>query len=366
MNLSEQTLSALLRNSDLHIYPLTEKNPDSLTPVQMAHLYIKSALLSTFMEYIKEQLWLKNREDKVLGEDTPYIDFISPFFENYLAPIFFLKDFLIDSGPKKIKKITKDAKAIEARVLSLILESPSREQKDFAVQSLQEMTEHFLQEEKRQEGSSQDLGHNGPCLYTTFDNFDGIFNLDYRLDKNMVIDNTVKERLYQGAGVGVQSGYSTILLALHNLGLTPGNKVIDLGSGYGRVGLVFSLLQPDTSFIGYEYVPHRVEASNNTCEFLDLQDNLSFKVQDLSLESFELPDADVYYLYDPFTDGTYRKVLEQIFEVSRRKKITIVTKGNARDWVLDAANENEWPEPVSIDEGNLCIFRSSAIKQVLI
>ena len=137
-----------------------------------------------------------------------------------------------------------------------------------------------------------------------------------------------------------------------------GSSIVDLGSGFGRVGLVYSLLRPDIKFIGYEYVPHRVEVSSNAARSLDLEANLRFKVQDLSSQLFKIPIADVYYLYDPFTEETYQYVLKQITELSKKRKITVVTKGNARSWLTEIACKNSWPDPLVIDKGNLCICRS--------
>jgi hypothetical protein len=364
MNLSEQTLLDLLIDSNSKslsqdFYSLRKDEEGYLSPSQMAALYTNSALLVTIMNFLKDQLWIQNATDKKCGQQTSYEEFITPFFSKELLPILFLKDFLMSRGASKIKKITKDSRAIEKKVISLILERSSIVQKKFLIASLKRMNIHYLQEEKEQEGVDQLIGHQGLQLYRTFDRLDDVFNLDYQLDRDMVVDPLTKERLYERAGVGVQSGYSTILLAMDFLNTKQGGKVIDLGSGYGRVGLVCSLLRPDIDFTGYEYVAHRVDIGNKACSFLNLGDSLNFETQDLSLESFDIPDADVYYLYDPFTKETYQYVLRQIVEISKRKDITIVTKGNARSWLVDLSIENSWPTPTYIDEGNLCIFKTS-------
>ena len=350
MNLSEKKLLDLLEGN---------KSESFLSPIQLAHLYIHSALLITAMDFLKEQLWLKKQKDKKHERETSYESFITPFFLKELSSIKFLKDFFIKKGPLKIKKISRDSQAIEAEVLGVIIQLSGDDKKSFTIQALHKMTEHFLYEEKLQKGKKENQGHQGLRLYRTFDNLDKVFDLNYQLDRDMVIDYKAKERLYQNAGVGVQSGYSTILLAIHNIELDQGSKIIDLGSGYGRVGLVCTLLRPDIIFIGYEFVPHRVKAANNACQAFGLQKSLSFIVQDLSLETFKIPDADVYYLYDPFTKETYAYVLQQIADLSKRKAVTTVTKGNARDWLMDISKENSWPAPVCIDDNNLCIFRSA-------
>jgi len=363
MKLSHETLLTLLEESssnriNSNFYNLKENEEGYLDPLKMANLYINSALLVTIMGFLKEQLWLKNEEDKKLNKKTSYEDFLTPFFLNELAPVSFLKKFLIDSGSEKINQIKRSSKDIESQVLSLIIERSNSDQKIFAIKSLDEMTKKFIHEEKNQEGRAQSLGHKGLCLYRTFDNLDDLFDLNYELDKEMVVDYSAKERLYERAGVGVQSGYSTILLALDRLEAKEGSTIIDLGSGYGRVGLVCSLLRPDIKFIGYEYVPHRVEVANNASKALKLQQNLNFKVQDLSLKSFKIPEADIYYLYDPFTKETYVHVLNQLIAMSKNRVVTIVTKGNGRSWLIEISKENSWPDPIIIDEGNLCIFKS--------
>lgn len=325
-----------------------QKMQTELSPTQLAHLYTKAAFLSTAMKFIKEQLWLSNQK-----QSTQYQEFLTPLFENQLQSLCYLKEFLLEEGAKKIDRIAKKSTKIENEILEIIQQQNLKDQKTFLVQALENMIPHFVLEEKEKDDGSERIR-----LYRTFDRIDEIFDLNYQLDVDMERDTFHKERLYQGAGVGVQSGYSTILLALEHLKLQAGNTVVDLGSGYGRVGLVTNLLHPEVTSIGFEYVPHRVDVSNIASEALGLEDNLSFFAQDLSVESFKIPKADVYYLYDPFTKETYDYVLEQIVQVSKDQPVTIVTKGNARGWLLDIASEHGWPKPTYLDEKNLCIFKT--------
>jgi hypothetical protein len=363
MNLSETKLLALLqgnqaRDDGPRLYLVKKGEEGYLSPADMAHLYISAALLITIMDFLQGQLWLKTNEDEERGVHTSYTDFLTPFFSAELAPVLFLRDYLINSGADHMKEVQNKTLAIEAGILSFVIASPEDDRRLFLVQSLVEMTVHFLHEENEQAGRPLHHGHKGLQLYRTFDNLDRVFDLDYGLDTDMEVDLTTTERLYQRAGLGVQSGYSTILLALHGMRAERGSRVVDLGSGYGRVGLVFALLRPDMKITGYEYVPHRVDVSNRAAESLGLQDSLHYAVQDLSSVSFSIPDADVYYMYDPFSDDTYRHVLEQLVAVSKSRAITIVTKGEARGWLTAVAEEEDWLSPQMIDYGNLCIFRS--------
>lgn len=363
MHLSEQSFLSILQSDPAQFETsMPARTTHTSHPQTMAQLYVHAAMLATFTEYLSEQLWLQKREDKTSGTETTYQAFLEPFFETELPSALFLKDFLLINGSKQIKAVNKHTSRIASHLIAGVMACSSDTQKAFLIESFGQMSKRFLYEESLQAHHPQSEGHLGPCLYRTFDDVDELFDLRYELDRDMEKGDQ-KERLYPGSGANVQSGYSTILLALHHLDLQTGSKVIDLGSGFGKVGLVCSLLHPDVEFIGYEYVSHRVDVSNEASQFLDLGQNLQFITQDLSLPSFQLPVADVYYLYDPFTKETYQTILEQIVDVSQTQPVTVVTKGNARKWLLELAEENNWPAPILIDEGNLALFSSAASSQ---
>ena len=332
MNSSQQIFLSLLKSEEIE---------ETLSPEQMSYMFTNAAMLSTIMNFVSEHLWL--------NKNVPYNDLMGPLFNKELASIKFMQDFIIDSGIDEIKSIIRIANKIESMSLSLVSECCPKMQKVFITESLSEITKHLLNTE---------YGRLRSLFYRTFDRLDDFFDLNYKLDQNMTIDTSTNERIFQGAGIGVQSSYSTILLALDALNPHAGSCMIDLGSGYGRVGLTCSLLRPDINFIGYEYVEHRVDVSNCASELLKLDNNLSFIAQDLSLESFKIPEADIYYLYDPFSKETYNHVLKQIVEISKRKMVKIVAKGDARKWIKDVANHNAWPLPESLDDGHLHIFSS--------
>ncbi|EQC52197.1 methyltransferase domain protein [Bacteriovorax sp. DB6_IX] len=349
MTLSQETILNSFLSDNLINY-------DELESKTIAEVYILSAFLKTACDYLKEQLWLIKNETHE-NHDT-VSSFYTTAFQEDLKTLNFLKDILI-SNKGSYKKTRKKALTMEHNALNYIAKEPRTQRKTFLIKALEEMSQFYNVEERAQEGRLQSLGHNGPRLYRTFDNIDDLFNLNYTKELDIEFDPNEKERLYAGAGVGVQSGYSTILLALENLNLSEGDRIIDLGSGYGRVGLVYSLLRPDLEIIGYEFVSERVDIANEAKNDLNLSDSLAFYAQDLSLDSFELPIAEVYYLYDPFTAETYEYILNQIVEVSKKQKVTIVTKGNAREKLVAVSRKNGWPEPLLIDESNLCIFTSA-------
>lgn len=196
-------------------------------------------------------------------------------------------------------------------------------------------------------------------LYRAFDRIDDILGIRYSLDLGMSSDPAQSERLYEGAGIGVQTSYPSILLALRRASPREGARVLDLGSGYGRVGFVIGLLRPDISFAGYEYVDHRVRDAIEVAARSGFA-KVDFFTQDLSRADFKIPTADIYYMYDPFSRETYGYVLDQLLALGETNAITIITKGRANTWVEDAVRNRGWTLDNDCDRGFVTLFHSPA------
>lgn len=204
----------------------------------------------------------------------------------------------------------------------------------------------------------RDGKHDPHVLYRAFDKIDDVLGLEYSSDTGMVVSPTGTERLYENSGAGVQTSYVTIFNVLDHLNLPKGAHLVDLGSGFGRVGLVTGLWREDLRSTGYEYVEHRVKASRASADRAGISSRVQFFTQDLSDEQFEIPSADAYYLYDPFSAGTYEHVFAQIEKISQRRPVVIIAKGGARAAFLKCVDGSRWSEPVSRDENTLMVFHS--------
>jgi hypothetical protein len=95
----------------------------------------------------------------------------------------------------------------------------------------------------------------------------------------------------------LQTPYHELIQVCDLLQLTQGLKVVDLGAGYGRLGIIIGFIYPDVFFDGLELVPERVTEGNRIFKQLKLA-HASLKAVNLTLESFELPEADIYFIYD--------------------------------------------------------------------
>ncbi|MBC7458145.1 MAG: SAM-dependent methyltransferase, partial [Bdellovibrionaceae bacterium] len=293
--------------------------------------------------------WIQSKKAE---NDINFNKFIKKFFKLELTPVLFLHAFLESSSVEGIRLAGKNAVLIETTLVQAIKTKSYVDQKTFSITTLQLMSElfefeHQLNLQKKEDGDDISLS-----LYRTFDVLDQIFELNYILDE--IAPAEPKERLYEGAGVGVQSSYVTTLMALRYLNPAKNSRFVDLGSGYGRVGLVVGLMRPDIDFIGYEFVEGRVNIANNTSKNLGIDQHVHFHTQDLSAQDFQIPPADAYYIFDSFSDETYKHVLARLQEIALTKKMTVVTKGNARLWFKNA----NWSAPQEFNDGNLCLFRS--------
>lgn len=137
----------------------------------------------------------------------------------------------------------------------------------------------------------------------------------------------------------LQTPYSEILRILQLLKIKPYQHIVDLGAAYGRMGVVVGGLYIKNSFLGFEYVKSRVDEGNRIYQELGLK-RCQLKVQDLSLTSFDLPEADVYFLYDYGQVEHIDRTLKQISEISAKRPVKLVVRGKFTKKII--ADRHSW------------------------
>lgn len=366
MNPARQLLLSLLQESMNYpqkgqreiLFRGFQEQLDLLDMNDFAEHFVEMTFAGEAVRFVRDQQWNLARD---LSSQGAYPLFLDEVFSSNLKCVVYLQNFLKPRSGKELLRLGEMLRDWETRVLKQIRRCVADEQRAFAKAALQRMVGIFSEENDLVKSGNTWARSLEFSLYRTFDGLDQVLGFHHEADLDMKRDMAVKERLYEGAGVGVQSSYSTLLTALREVHPRPGAHLVDLGSGYGRVGLVVGLLRPDMIFTGYEYVPHRVQISNDSCRHFGVQEHVNFLTQDLAEESFRIPAAEIYYMFDPFTRETYLHVLKQLVEISRRQRIVIVTKGNARHWLREIAEQEGWPAERSFDGGNLGIFCSAEV-----
>ncbi|MBX3023187.1 MAG: class I SAM-dependent methyltransferase [Bdellovibrionales bacterium] len=106
----------------------------------------------------------------------------------------------------------------------------------------------------------------------------------------------------------------------------PDERIVDLGSGHGAPAFYFATRYPETEWLGLELVDAKVRGANRVAEFLDLR-NVRFEQADLGSPQFHLPSADTYYLLNSVPPEILHRLLLQMHEVAKTRRIRIVALG---------------------------------------
>lgn len=137
----------------------------------------------------------------------------------------------------------------------------------------------------------------------------------------------------------LQTPYSEIIRILQLLKIKPYQHIIDLGAAYGRMGVVIGGLYIKNQFTGYEYVKARVDEGNRVYKELGFN-RVQLQTQDLFAKDFELPEADVYFIYDYGQVEHIDHTLKQIEQVAYKRPVKIVVRGKFTKRII--ADRHPW------------------------
>jgi precorrin-6B methylase 2 len=162
----------------------------------------------------------------------------------------------------------------------------------------------------------------------------------------------------------LQTPYPEIRLMLQQLSLKSGQTIVDLGAAYGRMGLVIGAHHPEVKFIGYEISLERVkEGKRILCQFPFASTGANIgSVQllpdDISRTDWQLPEADVYFIYDFGDLESIIRVIDQLKKRAVKTPITVVGRGRrTRDHI---ERHEPWLSQVNSPRhcGNFSIYQS--------
>ncbi len=129
----------------------------------------------------------------------------------------------------------------------------------------------------------------------------------------------------QSASNGFSSAYRDIKAILSTSGMQDGDRFVDIGSSYGRIGCVVGANFPNTQFIGYEIVPERMAEAKRIAKGLELH-NVSYFHEDVSADGFKMPEADWYFLYDSLNNDTLPYLLEKMHTMLKNRNARVMVK----------------------------------------
>ncbi len=138
----------------------------------------------------------------------------------------------------------------------------------------------------------------------------------------------------------LQTPYSECLKILQLLNIKPYQHIVDLGAAYGRMGIIVGGLYIKNIFTGHEYVKARVDEGNRIYKELGLQKSKLLH-QDLAHPAFEIPEADIYFIYDYGQIVHIEHTLNQLKGVAQKRPIKIVVRGEYTRKMIK--EKHTWP-----------------------
>ena len=125
-------------------------------------------------------------------------------------------------------------------------------------------------------------------------------------------------------------------IIISKLNINKEDVFYDLGSGYGLVVIHFAQ-NTQAKGIGIEIVPDRVVESNKHKDRLKLE-NIYFKQGNVL--DYDFSDGNIFFMFNPFTIETLKKVNEKLKKISKQKFIKVVAVGK----YMDFFKSQEWLE----------------------
>jgi hypothetical protein len=144
-----------------------------------------------------------------------------------------------------------------------------------------------------------------------------------------------EQNFWQGLDIqSLQTPYSEILEMIQVIDPKDGDTWVDLGAGYGRMGISLGFLKPNVNFLGFEYVSERVQEGQRNFKLWNIK-NAELKMADIAADDFVLPEAEVYFIYDFGSQKDVYKVLEKLRRQAAKKEIKLIARGRGmRNWIF--------------------------------
>ncbi|WP_168196399.1 cyclopropane-fatty-acyl-phospholipid synthase family protein [Bdellovibrio sp. NC01] len=140
-------------------------------------------------------------------------------------------------------------------------------------------------------------------------------------------DQNIPVQFWRGLPVqALQTPYSEIRWILDLLNLQPGETVVDLGCGYGRMAFVLGKHHPGVNFVGYELVAERVDEGNRVLQSFNYP-SVKIVTQDLTAPDFIPVKAQHYFLFDYGSAAAVDKTLEDLKTHAKGESINVIARG---------------------------------------
>ena len=135
-------------------------------------------------------------------------------------------------------------------------------------------------------------------------------------------------------------------------------KVVDLGAAYARMAFVIERHFPLASFEGFEYVGERVRDARQALKRGAVMRSEVHHV-DLTSLDFQLPVADIYFIYDYGTPTAIEKTLHDLKRIANERPTAVVARGRMCRYAIESRHAF-WLKPATpgVPERSFTIYQS--------
>lgn len=131
----------------------------------------------------------------------------------------------------------------------------------------------------------------------------------------------------------MQTPYVEIRNILDLLNIQVGDHIVDLGCAYARMAFIVGKHYPQVGFSGYELEELRINEAQRVLSLHSFA-NIHLHVADLASAEFQMPEAEIYFIFDYGSEPAVRKTLRDLQKTAQKKKIQVVARGKlVRFWI---------------------------------
>lgn len=175
-------------------------------------------------------------------------------------------------------------------------------------------------------------------------------------------DESSRKKHFSGAQTWIglhpqilQTPYCDIFKALSMFKGQQIKRVVDIGAGYGRVGLVTKTLFPNAEFLGFEIVEKRQVEGERIIRKFNLE-NCSINCINVLDKDFILPEADIYFIYDFSTEEDISHILKILSLRIKEYPFSLVVTGDRINNLLKKTYSHVWKNQFQVHNSHLKVY----------
>lgn len=124
----------------------------------------------------------------------------------------------------------------------------------------------------------------------------------------------------------LQTPYDELRRVLHDCQFRDGDKLVDLGAGYGRAGVIIGERFPSSEFIGIEVACERVKEGNRIFSEFSFA-GCELRAEEAHSSKTVIEPAKVYFLYDFGLPSQIEATLSKIVRRAFSEEFYVVARG---------------------------------------